>query len=101
MTGVQTCALPISAWAHMLGFRGHFSTKSRAYSTTMGALRAERAAYQREYAIAAGLLPDLDSDTTLVINDWHFAGRGHPPPIDPRAINGASHASSPPTGGPP
>jgi hypothetical protein len=32
----------------MLGFRGHFSTKSRAYSTTMGALRADRAAYQRE-----------------------------------------------------
>ena len=81
----------------MLGFRGHFSTKSRAYSTTLGTLRADRAAYQREYAIAAGLLPD----TTLVINDWHFAGRGHPPPIDPQAINGASHASSPPSGGPP
>jgi len=46
----------------------------------MGALRAERAAYQREAAIAAGLLPDLDDDTTLVINHWHFAGRGHPPP---------------------
>ena len=49
----------------MLGFGGHFSTKSRAYSTTLGTLRADRAAYQREAAIAAGLLPDLDSDTTL------------------------------------
>jgi len=96
----QLSQLRLAAWAHMLGFRGHFSTKSRAYSTTMGALRADRAAYQREYAIAAGLLPDLDSDTTLVVNDWHFAGRGHPAPIDPQAINGTSYPSSPPTGGP-
>ena len=77
----QLSELRLAAWAHMLGFRGHFSTKSRAYSTTMDALRADRAAYQREDAIAAGLLPDLDSDITLVINDWHFAGRGHQPPI--------------------
>lgn len=59
----------------MLGFGGHFATKSRAYSTTLGALRADRAAYQREQAIAAGLLPDLDSETTVVRTDWHFAGR--------------------------
>jgi hypothetical protein len=93
--------LRLAAWAHMLGFRGHFATKSRAYSTTMSALRADRAAHQREYAIAAGLLPDLDSDTTLVVNDWRFAGRGHPPPIDPLAADIASHAPSLPTGGPP
>ena len=31
--------LRLRAWAHMLGFRGHFSTKSRRYSTTLGALR--------------------------------------------------------------
>jgi len=60
----------------MLGFSGHFATKSRAYSTTLGTLRADRATHQRETAIAAGLLPDLDSDTTLTITDWHFAGRG-------------------------
>ncbi len=29
----------------MLGFGGHFATKSRAYSTTFGALRQERADY--------------------------------------------------------
>ena len=67
--------LRLAAWAHMLGFSGHFSTKSRTYSTTLGALRADRAAHQREQAIAAGLLPDLDSDTTLVLTDWHLAGR--------------------------
>jgi len=95
----QLSGLRLAAWAHMLGFRGHFSTKSRAYSTTMGALRADRAAHQRECAISAGLLPDLDSDTTLVINDWHFAGRGHPPPVAVLAVGVPSHA--PPTGGPP
>ena len=97
----QLSGLRLAAWAHMLGFRGHFSTKSRAYSVTLGALRAERAAYQREHAVAAELLPDLDSDTTLVINHWHFAGRGHPPPVGPLTADSASHASSPPTGGPP
>jgi replication initiator protein RepSA len=33
--------LHLTAWAHMLGFNGHFSTKSRTYSTTLGALRAD------------------------------------------------------------
>jgi hypothetical protein len=65
----------------MLGFSGHFATKSRAYSTTLGALRADRAAYERERAIVAGLLPDLDSETTLVVTDWHFAGRDHAPSL--------------------
>jgi hypothetical protein len=73
--------LRLSRWAHMLGFSGHFSTKSRTYSTTLSALRADRAAYQRELAIAAGLLPDLDSEATLVVTDWHFAGREHAPSL--------------------
>ena len=66
----------------MLGFRGHFSTKSRTYSITLGSLRADRAAHQREYAIAAGLQPDLDPSTTLVVTDWSYAGRGDPPYAD-------------------
>ena len=62
----------------MLGFSGHFATKSRSYSTTLSALRAERAAHQRAYAVAAGLLPDLPGDTILVRSWWNFTGRGHP-----------------------
>jgi hypothetical protein len=31
--------LRLRAWAHMLGFGGHFASKSRRYSTTLGALR--------------------------------------------------------------
>ncbi len=77
--------LRLAAWAHMLGFRGHFSTKSRHYSTTLGRLRAARADHCRALARAAGLVPDLPSDTTLVVGHWHFGGRGHPPSVDPRS----------------
>jgi hypothetical protein len=34
-------------WAHMLGYRGHFLTKSRRYSVTFKALRAARATWRR------------------------------------------------------
>ncbi len=34
-------------WTHMLGFGGHFATKSRRYSTTHKQLRAARREYQR------------------------------------------------------
>jgi hypothetical protein len=82
--------LRLAAWAHMLGFSGHFSTKSRAYSTTLGALRADRAAYQRELAIAAGLLPELARETTVVRADWHFTGRGQSPVALPPLMGGAA-----------
>jgi hypothetical protein len=70
----------------MLGFRGHFSTKSRRYSTTLGALRTARAEHQRQDAITAGLRPDPASfpDTVLVLASWNFHGRGHPPSHEPR-----------------
>jgi hypothetical protein len=34
-------------WAHMLGYGGHFLTKSRRYSVTFGQLRAARTDYRR------------------------------------------------------
>jgi hypothetical protein len=34
-------------WAHMLGYGGHFATKSRRYSTTMRALRSARRDWHR------------------------------------------------------
>ncbi|MFF4442013.1 replication initiator [Streptomyces sp. NPDC001621] len=71
--------LRLRKWAHMLGFRGHFSTKSRAYSVTLGALRQERAdhneALARERAAEAGH-PLPDPDTVLVLSHWVFAGTG-------------------------
>ncbi|MCG0066406.1 MULTISPECIES: replication initiator [Streptomyces] len=71
--------LRLRKWAHMLGFRGHFSTKSRTYSVTLGALRQERAdhneALTRARAAEAGH-PLPDPDTVLVITHWRFAGTG-------------------------
>ncbi|WP_405605536.1 replication initiation protein [Streptomyces sp. NBC_01410] len=74
--------LRLRAWAHMLGFRGHFSTKTRRYSTTLGALRTARAEWRRlQAAIAHGdenpvpANPDSD-ESTLVLAHWAFAGTG-------------------------
>ncbi|QWB28298.1 MULTISPECIES: replication initiator [Streptomyces] len=66
--------LRLRAWAHMLGFRGHFSTKSRRYSTTLGALRDARAEWRR--AQAAPVTTPQDGETTLVLAHWVFAGTG-------------------------
>ncbi|MEU3277271.1 replication initiator [Streptomyces antibioticus] len=65
--------LRLRAWAHMLGFRGHFSTKSRRYSTTLGALRTARADWRR--AQTSPPVPQ-DGETTLVLSHWVFAGTG-------------------------
>jgi hypothetical protein len=88
--------LRLTAWAHMLGFRGHFSTKSRTYSTTLGALRAARAQHRRQYAVALGLLPEPGDDTTLVVADWHYAGRGHVP-LSPATRQSSGTELPPPT----
>jgi hypothetical protein len=71
--------LRLRKWAHMLGFRGHFSTKPRAYFVTLGALRQERAdhneALVRARAAEAGH-PLPNPDTVLVLSHWRFAGIG-------------------------
>ncbi|WUQ74453.1 replication initiation protein [Streptomyces sp. NBC_00224] len=67
------------AWAHMLGFRGHFSSKSRRYSTTLGALRQARADYRAAQERDALGLDDRESDSVLVLADWQYAGHGHTP----------------------
>jgi hypothetical protein len=70
---------PIIRWLHMLGFRGHFNTKSRRYSTTLGRLRAERRTWVRRHE--PNRWPsdsdDEKDETTLVIaRDWAFHGIG-------------------------
>jgi hypothetical protein len=63
-------------WVHMLGFRGHFASKSRHYSTTLGAIRNQRRIYrQRQAAKQARESPD--ADTTLVVSHWTFTGVGY------------------------
>jgi hypothetical protein len=67
--------LRLRAWAHMLGFRGHFSTKTRHYSTTLGALRTARAEWHR----LQNQPPTPEPATTLVLSHWTFAGTGLTP----------------------
>ncbi|CAL9470241.1 hypothetical protein SUDANB126_02841 [Streptomyces sp. enrichment culture] len=72
----------LARWAHMLGFRGHFSTKSRQYSTTLGALRQVRADFRaRQERRERELSEDLDDaeGSTLVLAHWTYAGQGHTP----------------------
>ncbi|ANS66312.1 replication initiation protein [Streptomyces lincolnensis] len=72
--------LRLRAWAHMLGFRGHFSTKSRRYSTTLGALRDARAEWRRAQAAETSTAPVTSEisevTSTLVLAHWVFAGTG-------------------------
>ncbi|WP_052433276.1 replication initiator protein RepSA [Streptacidiphilus carbonis] len=79
----------LAHWSHMLGFRGHFSSKSPSYSTTLGALRQIRADFRAEQAhadlrerlLAEGLpdLDDLPDAETLVLAHWAYAGSGLTP----------------------
>ncbi|MBK1785977.1 hypothetical protein JHE00_16725 [Prauserella sp. ASG 168] len=70
----------LQKWAHMLGFGGHFSTKSRRYSTTLTALRAVRKAYQRgeppEHPDSTPADRDLTGDDAAVTLTWLFDGVG-------------------------
>lgn len=70
------------AWAHMLGFRGHFLTKSRRYSSTFAGRRQVRADFRaRQERRERGLPEDLDDadGSTLVLAHWTYAGHGHTP----------------------
>ncbi|GAA3630972.1 replication initiator [Microlunatus ginsengisoli] len=74
--------LPLLKWLHMLGFRGHFSTKSRGYSTTMGFLRGERRAWRQAHTPDRPPIdPDIGADeledsTLVVVRGWTFDGAG-------------------------
>nr|WP_055503530.1 replication initiator [Nonomuraea pusilla] len=69
--------IPLRQWAHMLGYRGHFSTKSRHYSIRLGDLRRTRAEYRAEQARLLLGLPAPDPDKALTLAEWSYAGSGH------------------------
>lgn len=63
--------LRLRRYAHTLGFRGHFATKSRAYSTTFTALRAER----RQWSVnGQAQRLGVDPAAVFVVGDWRYAG---------------------------
>jgi hypothetical protein len=74
--------LRLREWAHMLGFGGHFSTKSRRYSTTLGALRRARAAYAIRRRRGDTLPLDAwgrpeDDQAVIVVASWAYLGSGY------------------------
>jgi hypothetical protein len=74
--------LKLWKWARMLGFRGHFSSKSRVYSTTLGALRDVRRAWrlaQAEAARARAGLPATDETTLVTASSWTYLSSGYRP----------------------
>ncbi|MEV6860274.1 replication initiator [Streptosporangium subroseum] len=78
LTGLpQYRGLPLRQWSHMLGYSGHFSTKSRYYSTTLGKLRRTRADYRATQARLLLGLPDPVEETTITLSEWRYAGSGH------------------------
>jgi hypothetical protein len=74
--------LRLRKWAHMLSFGGHFSTKSRGYSTTLGALRRARVAYaiRRRHSQSVPLdawgRPE-DDQAVIVVASWIDLGSGY------------------------
>ena len=79
--GAHPAYASLRRWAHMLGFGGHFLTKARRYSITFQALRAARITYQRAETSGPDYQPidrqpEVDSETTLVLNRLSYAGTG-------------------------
>ena len=60
----------IGAWLHTLGYRGHVTSKTPGYSTTMGELRARRDAWRREQG-----RPREAAESEPV--EWRYLGCGH------------------------
>ena len=72
-------------WGDTLGFRGHFATKSRRYSITLGRLRQARRDHVRRRpdphtpgraAADSADVDQADDESTLIIGHWRFAGIG-------------------------
>ncbi len=66
---------------HTLGYRGHITTKTRRYSTTMGALRARRQAWRENLNTAEQSTSSEPDDADISDDDqqieWTFLSCGH------------------------
>jgi hypothetical protein len=74
--------LRLRAWAHMLGFGGHWSTKSRRYSTTFTVLRRARVAFAKRRRAKDGVPLDAwerpeDDQAVIVVANWVYVGSGY------------------------
>ncbi|MDP8929569.1 MAG: replication initiation protein, partial [Actinomycetota bacterium] len=68
--------------AHALGFRGHWSTKSRRYSTTLTALRRARMEWKIRRRLGGRDPVDpwgrhLSEQAAVVLGQWRYVGSGY------------------------
>jgi hypothetical protein len=74
--------LRLRAWAHMLGFGGHWSTKSRRYSTTFTVLRRARVQFAKRRRARDGVPLDAldrpeEDQAVIVMASWVYVGSGY------------------------
>lgn len=71
----------MSSYLHTLGYRGHITTKTRHYSTTLGELQARREAWRRsrrESNDQADGADKVDSpEAGVPSTEWRYMGCGH------------------------
>lgn len=79
--------LKLRRWAHMLGFGGHFLTKSRRYSITFALLRDERVVFRRAESSGPEQTRPAAEPSTLVVNFLQFVGAGWQTPADAMLAN--------------
>ncbi|MBB5153032.1 replication initiator [Saccharopolyspora phatthalungensis] len=70
-------ALKLRRWAHMLAFRGHFLTKSQAYSVPFRQIRDDRRRYRHEHTLAE---LGVTEESITVVNHWSLVSVGHHTP---------------------
>jgi hypothetical protein len=70
--GARSDLAGLRRWAHTLGFGGHWLTKSRRYSVTLGSLRSERQAWQ----LLRHSAPDAIGTDVATVSEWQWVGIG-------------------------
>lgn len=65
--------LGLRRWAHQGGFGGHFSTRSRLYSTTLAAQKEARRLFRAQQSAGT------DEASYRVVRDWRYVGIGFSP----------------------
>ncbi|MGB6456570.1 MAG: replication initiator [Streptosporangiaceae bacterium] len=65
-------SLRLARWAHQLGYRGWFSTRSRRYSVTLGSRRDERRRARTTWIREHHGLPAAPG---VITAEWHYAGQ--------------------------
>lgn len=92
--------LRLRRWAHTLGYRGHWATRSRRYSTTLTALRETRRCWRAAAAapVIAGCNPTPPTVPRshlevrhVVFGEWRYVGRGYRTPGDEWLAATAQH----------